>query len=111
MAAKIEPLLTVADLDACPDDNNRYELIGGELFVSRAPGIPHQRVVLNLEISISRYLEDNPVGILVPRAGSCHRSHFTGRGEPATRSFSEAAALWKIWRRRILDRRSREQTG
>jgi len=70
MAAKIEPLLTVADLDACPDDNNRYELIGGELFVSRAPGIPHQRVVLNLEISISRYLEDNPVGILVPGAGA-----------------------------------------
>src|SRR6266852_8621835 len=70
MAARIEPLLTVADLDACPDDNNRYELIGGELFVSRAPGIPHQRVVLNLEISISRYLEDNPVGILVPGAGA-----------------------------------------
>ena len=37
MAARIEPLLTVADLDACPDDNNRYELIEGELFVSRAP--------------------------------------------------------------------------
>jgi len=31
MASRIEPLLTVVDLDACPDDNNRYELIGGEL--------------------------------------------------------------------------------
>ena len=70
MAARIEPLLTVADLDACPDDSNRYELIGGELFVSRAPGIPHQRVVLNLEISLSRYLSDNPIGILVPGAGA-----------------------------------------
>lgn len=70
MAARIEPLLTVADLDACPEDNNRYELIEGELFVSGAPGIPHQRVVLNLEIILSNYLRDHPIGILVPGAGA-----------------------------------------
>ncbi len=70
MAAKIEPLLTVADLDACPDDNNRYELIEGELFVSRAPGIPHQRVLLNLQIGLTEYLRDHPIGILVPGAGA-----------------------------------------
>ena len=70
MAANIEPLLTVADLDACPDDNNRYELIEGELFVSRAPGIPHQRVLLNLEIGLTEYLADRPIGILVPGAGA-----------------------------------------
>ena len=71
MAKRIEPLLTVADLDAFPeDDGNRYELIGGELFVSRAPGIPHQRVLLNLEVDLSNYLKDNPVGILVPGAGA-----------------------------------------
>ncbi len=69
MASRIEPLLTVADLDACPDDNNRYELIGGELFVSRAPGIPHQRVLLNLEVALSNYLTQNPIGILVPGTG------------------------------------------
>jgi Uma2 family endonuclease len=71
MASSIEPLLTVADLDAFPDDDgNRYELIGGELFVSRAPGIPHQRVLLNLELGLSDYLRANPVGILVPGAGA-----------------------------------------
>ena len=70
MAAKIEPLLTVADLDACPDDNNRYELIEGELFVSRVPGIPHQRVLLNLQIGLTEYLRDHPIGILVPGAGA-----------------------------------------
>src|SRR5687767_11038144 len=71
MASKIEPLLTVADLDAFPeDDGNRYELIEGELFVSRAPGIPHQRVLLNLEISLSEYLRENRIGILVPGAGA-----------------------------------------
>src|SRR5437762_7573682 len=71
MASSIEPLLTVADLDAFPDDDgNRYELIGGELFVSRAPGIPHQRVLQNLQIALSDYLKANPVGILVPGAGA-----------------------------------------
>jgi Uma2 family endonuclease len=71
MASRIEPLLTVADLDAYPDDDgNRYELIGGELFVSCAPGIPHQRILLNLEIALSSYLKANPIGILVPGAGA-----------------------------------------
>src|SRR5437660_7413043 len=70
MAARIEPLLTVADLDACPDDNNRYELIEGELFVSRAPGIPHQRVLNNLQMAFGIYLNENPIGIVVPGAGA-----------------------------------------
>jgi len=70
MAARIEPLLTVADLDACPDDSNRYELIEGELFVSRAPGIPHQRVLNNLQMAFGNYLKDNPIGIVVPGAGA-----------------------------------------
>jgi Uma2 family endonuclease len=71
MASKIEPLLTVADLDAFPDDDgNRYELIAGELFVSCAPGIPHQRVLQNLQISLSEYLKTHPIGILVPGAGA-----------------------------------------
>lgn len=70
MAAKVGPLLTVADLDACPDDNNRYELIEGELFVSRAPGLPHQRVLHNLQMTLGNYLQKNPIGILVPGTGA-----------------------------------------
>ncbi len=70
MAARIEPLLTVADLDACPDDSNRYELIGGELFVSRAPGLPHQFVIQNLQIAFVDYLRLNPIGKVVPGAGA-----------------------------------------
>ena len=71
MTSRIEPLLTVADLDAFPDDDgNRYELIGGELFVSRAPGIPHQRVLHNLQLEFGQYLKTHPIGILVPGAGA-----------------------------------------
>ena len=71
MASSIEPLLTVADLDAFPDDDgNRYELIEGELFVSRAPGIPHQRVLNNLQMAFGIYLKENPIGIVVPGAGA-----------------------------------------
>ncbi|HWN10154.1 MAG TPA: Uma2 family endonuclease [Pyrinomonadaceae bacterium] len=71
MASTIEPLLTVADLDVFPDDDgNRYELIGGELFVSRAPGIPHQRVLSNLQLEFGNYLKAHPIGILVPSAGA-----------------------------------------
>jgi Uma2 family endonuclease len=71
MASRIAPLLTVADLDVYPDDDgNRYELIEGELFVSRAPGIPHQRVLHNLQVELAMYLKEHPVGIVVPGAGA-----------------------------------------
>jgi Uma2 family endonuclease len=71
LVSKIERPLTVADLDAFPDDDgNRYELIEGELFVSRAPGIPHQRVLLNLQTEFSLFLRAHPIGILVPGAGA-----------------------------------------
>ena len=70
MASRIQPLLTVADLEACPDDNNRYELIEGELFVSRAPGIPHQRVLHNLQMEFGSYLKAQSIGILIPGTGT-----------------------------------------
>ena len=63
MASKLEPLLTIADLEAMPDDDgNRYELIEGELFVSCAPGLTHQRALGNLLFLIRKYLELNPIG-------------------------------------------------
>ena len=70
MASKIEPLLTVADLEACPADSNRYELIGGELFVSRAPRLHHQLVLQRLQVNLYNYVEAHNIGILVPGAGA-----------------------------------------
>jgi Uma2 family endonuclease len=40
--------LTYADLQALPDDHNRHELIDGELVVSAAPNLAHQRAVRRL---------------------------------------------------------------
>lgn len=70
MSSRIEPLLTVSHLDACPDDGNRYELINGELFVSRAPRLPHQLVLQNLLMALGTYVENNQLGTVVPGAGA-----------------------------------------
>lgn len=62
MATPIEPLLTIADLDSMPDDGNRYEIIEGELFVSRSPNLTHQSVSGNIFFNVRSFLIDNPIG-------------------------------------------------
>jgi Uma2 family endonuclease len=71
MASKVKHLMTIDDLEAIPyDETHRYELIEGELYVSRAPGIPHQLVLHHLQRKLGNYLEQNPIGILVPGPGA-----------------------------------------
>lgn len=62
MSARVEPLLTIADLEALPDDGNRYELFEGELIVSRAPSLSHQRVLGNLYAILRTYLDQHSMG-------------------------------------------------
>ena len=69
MAARIEPLMSVDDLDAMPEDGNRYEVIEGELFVSRAPGLPHQIVSGNIYYHLRSYIDKNPIGTIVTTPG------------------------------------------
>lgn len=45
-------MLTVADLDAMPDDGNRHELVDGSLIVTPGPSIAHQLVLGELFIVI-----------------------------------------------------------
>ena len=69
MVARIDPLMTVADLDCMPEDGNRYEVMEGELFVSRAPGLPHQVVSGNMFAAIWNYLNANPIGQVIATPG------------------------------------------
>ena len=69
MAAKLEPILTIADLDSMPEDGNHYELIEGELFVSCAPSLTHQEVVANFIFAFKQYLRENPIGKVWPGPG------------------------------------------
>ena len=41
---------TVEMVHSLPDDGNRYEVVGGELFVTPAPSWTHQRAVLELAL-------------------------------------------------------------
>ena len=61
--------LTVADLGSMPEDGNRYELVAGELYVSRAPHIVHQAVISNVLHAFRDYLEQNPIGRVFPEVG------------------------------------------
>jgi Putative restriction endonuclease len=70
MTTGIEPLITVADLDNYPDDGNRYELLGGKVFVSGAPDISHQLILQNVLLEILFYLKKNPVGRTVSGVGT-----------------------------------------
>lgn len=68
-------LLTIADLEATPDDGNRYELIDGELNVSIAPAFVHQSVLANLMAHLWNYLRANPIGAVSPGIGVIFDDH------------------------------------
>jgi Uma2 family endonuclease len=77
MSTQIEPLLTIIDLDSMPDDGKRYEIIEGELLVSRAPNLTHQRVSGNLFAAFRGYLDHNPIGEILATPGVIF-SEFSG---------------------------------
>ena len=65
----VEPVVTVADLEAMPDDNSRYEVIDGELLMSKSPGVSHQAVSMNLSYLFSKFLDLNPIGRVFAATG------------------------------------------
>jgi Uma2 family endonuclease len=76
MAANVKHLMTIDDLEAIPyDEWHRFELIEGELYVSCAPGIPHQLVLNYLQVELTIYLRQNPIGTLVPGPGAVFNKH------------------------------------
>ena len=75
MSARIDPLMTVVDLECMPEDGNRYEVMEGELFVSRSPGLPHQVVSGNVFAAIWNYLDGNPIGRVLATLGLVFTEH------------------------------------
>jgi Uma2 family endonuclease len=58
----IEPLISIYDLESLPDDDNIYELFGGELSVAKAPFLKHQEIIGNFATILNSYLWQNPIG-------------------------------------------------
>ena len=75
MTTNTAPLLTIDDLTALPDDGNTYELIEGELIVSSAPTLMHQRVIKNLTRELANFLERTPIGEVFPTPGVIFDRH------------------------------------
>ncbi len=53
---------TWEDVLRMPDDGNRYEFIGGRLYVTAAPVTRHQRISKRLQAALMRVLEDPGYG-------------------------------------------------
>jgi Uma2 family endonuclease len=59
----LAPVYYTADMvRALPDDGNRYEVVYGELFVTPAPRLWHQKVVGRLVVALDTYLQHEAVG-------------------------------------------------
>lgn len=70
MVKRVFPLVTVADIEQMPDDEfTRYEVIDGELHVSRAPSLDHQFIVASLSFLFKLALRADPVGRAFPGPG------------------------------------------
>jgi Uma2 family endonuclease len=64
--AALVPRYTAAEVRRFPDDRLRYEVIRGELFVTPAPGTPHQRAVIEIAAKLHAYLAGTGLGEVLP---------------------------------------------
>lgn len=53
---------TTADLELLPDDGSHYEIIDGELFVTRSPHIRHQKIIGQLCRFLNEWSEPLSLG-------------------------------------------------
>lgn len=58
----VEVKYTYRDLRSTPDDGKRYELFEGDLIVSPAPTILHQRVVFRLSLILGNFVQTHHLG-------------------------------------------------
>ncbi|MCC5658785.1 Uma2 family endonuclease [Nostoc sp. XA010] len=60
---------TITDLELLPDNGNRYEIIDGELFVTRAPHWGHQKATGNIYAELRTWSLSTGLGEAVPTPG------------------------------------------
>jgi len=60
---------TSADLESLPDNGNRYEIIGGELVVTRTPHWGHQNIVDNVCRTLGNWSIETGLGKPATTAG------------------------------------------
>ncbi|AFZ22589.1 hypothetical protein Cylst_0214 [Cylindrospermum stagnale PCC 7417] len=60
---------TTADLELFPDNGNRYEIIDGELFVTRAPHWNHQKACVKTTTALDNWSQITGLGEVVPAPG------------------------------------------
>ena len=58
-----------ADLDVLPDDGKRYEIIDGELYVSRQPGYHHQYACTQLSGALVAWSNHTSLGVTLQAPG------------------------------------------
>ena len=55
---------TLQELDSLPDDENTYELVHGELFVTPAPGPRHEDIAARLTAILLPYVLEHRLGLI-----------------------------------------------
>ena len=58
----LETRFTSRDLELLPDDGKRYEIVDGELFVSKQPHYYHQRVCFNVGFALESWSRESGSG-------------------------------------------------
>ncbi len=66
---------TSADLASMPDDGQRYEIIDGELYVSRQPAFEHQYTCNQVGHILAQWNEQNNLGAVVQAPGLIFGEH------------------------------------
>jgi len=68
-ATVISERFNSADLAQMPQDGNRYEIIAGELYVSRQPKFEHQYTCNQLQYFLTQWNEKAGSGVVLPAPG------------------------------------------
>ena len=66
---------TSADLALMPDDGKRYEIIDGELYVSRQPAFEHQYTCSRLDQFLGQWNDESNLGAVVQAPGLIFGRH------------------------------------